>query len=73
MYVLCINQHPCLQFRYPIYGGMQDWNYIHGGCFELTLEISDTKWPKASEVYLHPVIYGSASVVAELFLFSCVF
>ncbi|KQK19916.1 carboxypeptidase SOL1 isoform X2 [Brachypodium distachyon] len=35
---------------YPIYGGMQDWNYIHGGCFELTLEISDLKWPKASEL-----------------------
>ncbi|XP_068648213.1 carboxypeptidase SOL1-like isoform X2 [Aristolochia californica] len=35
---------------YPIYGGMQDWNYIHGGCFELTLEISDNKWPKADEV-----------------------
>ncbi|PUZ62242.1 hypothetical protein GQ55_4G341000 [Panicum hallii var. hallii] len=35
---------------YPIYGGMQDWNYIHGGCFELTLEISDTKWPKAAEL-----------------------
>ncbi|KAL6861527.1 hypothetical protein ACP4OV_017227 [Aristida adscensionis] len=39
---------------YPIYGGMQDWNYIHGGCFELTLEISDTKWPKAAEL---PVIW----------------
>ncbi|KAK1604123.1 hypothetical protein QYE76_027796 [Lolium multiflorum] len=37
---------------YPIYGGMQDWNYIHGGCFELTLEISDVKWPKASELLL---------------------
>ncbi|XP_010521105.1 PREDICTED: carboxypeptidase SOL1 isoform X2 [Tarenaya hassleriana] len=35
---------------YPIYGGMQDWNYIHGGCFELTLEISDDKWPRASEL-----------------------
>ncbi|EER89180.1 hypothetical protein BDA96_10G039200 [Sorghum bicolor] len=41
-------------FWYPIYGGMQDWNYIHGGCFELTLEISDTKWPKADEL---PVIW----------------
>ncbi|WVZ82597.1 hypothetical protein U9M48_029846 [Paspalum notatum var. saurae] len=41
-------------FWYPIYGGMQDWNYIHGGCFELTLEISDTKWPKAAEL---PVIW----------------
>ncbi|KAG6625936.1 hypothetical protein CIPAW_15G012300 [Carya illinoinensis] len=35
---------------YPIYGGMQDWNYIHGGCFELTLEISDNKWPSANEL-----------------------
>nr|GMC56462.1 carboxypeptidase SOL1 [Ipomoea batatas] len=35
---------------YPIYGGMQDWNYIHAGCFELTLEISDNKWPNATEV-----------------------
>ncbi|XP_073000243.1 carboxypeptidase SOL1 isoform X2 [Typha latifolia] len=41
-------------FWYPIYGGMQDWNYIHGGCFELTLEISDTKWPKANEL---PIIW----------------
>ncbi|CAI9771409.1 unnamed protein product [Fraxinus pennsylvanica] len=37
-------------FWYPIYGGMQDWNYIHHGCFELTLEISDNKWPHASEL-----------------------
>jgi len=51
---------------------MQDWNYIHGGCFELTLEISDTKWPKAAEVSLHPVIYGSACVVADFF-FSIVY
>ncbi|KAK9130076.1 hypothetical protein Sjap_010563 [Stephania japonica] len=35
---------------YPIYGGMQDWNYIHGGCFELTLEISEVKWPDANEL-----------------------
>ncbi|GLT68144.1 hypothetical protein SLA2020_404020 [Shorea laevis] len=39
---------------YPIYGGMQDWNYIHGGCFELTLEISDNKWPNAREL---PIIW----------------
>ncbi|XP_024022850.1 carboxypeptidase SOL1 isoform X2 [Morus notabilis] len=35
---------------YPIYGGMQDWNYIHAGSFELTLEISDNKWPPANEL-----------------------
>ncbi|KAF3445470.1 hypothetical protein FNV43_RR10646 [Rhamnella rubrinervis] len=37
-------------YWYPIYGGMQDWNYIYGGCFELTLEISDNKWPPANEL-----------------------
>ncbi|KAJ6844974.1 carboxypeptidase SOL1 [Iris pallida] len=39
---------------YPIYGGMQDWNYIHGGCLELTLEISDDKWPRANEL---PILF----------------
>ncbi|KAJ4965292.1 hypothetical protein NE237_017141 [Protea cynaroides] len=41
-------------YWYPIYGGMQDWNYIHAGCFELTLEISDVKWPSADEL---PVLW----------------
>lgn len=44
--------HSIDSFRYPIYGGMQDWNYIHEGCFEWTVEISDLKWPKATEVCL---------------------
>jgi carboxypeptidase D len=33
---------------YPLWGGMQDWNYIAAGCFELTLELSQGKWPNAS-------------------------
>ncbi|WVY98575.1 hypothetical protein V8G54_030726 [Vigna mungo] len=44
---------------YPLYGGMQDWNYIHAGCFELTLEISDNKWPNATETGVHGRIYSS--------------
>ncbi|XP_020582507.1 carboxypeptidase SOL1 isoform X2 [Phalaenopsis equestris] len=44
---------------YPIYGGMQDWNYINGGCLELTLEISDEKWPKADEAGIHGRIFAS--------------
>eukprot|EP00249_Psilotum_nudum_P024692 c29265_g2_i5 orf=101-1795(-) len=35
---------------YPIYGGMQDWNYINGECLELTLEISNRKIPPPIEV-----------------------
>lgn len=35
---------------YPLYGGMQDWNYIHGKCMDLTLEISENKWPLATEL-----------------------
>nr|XP_048330946.1 carboxypeptidase SOL1-like isoform X3 [Ziziphus jujuba var. spinosa] len=46
-------------YWYPIYGGMQDWNYIHGGCFELTLEISDNKWPPANETGVHRRIFSS--------------
>jgi carboxypeptidase D len=35
---------------YPLYGGMQDWNYLHGECLELTLEINEEKWPPASQI-----------------------
>ncbi|CAN4081211.1 unnamed protein product [Withania somnifera] len=37
-------------YWYPSSGGMLDWNYLYAGCFELTLEISDDKWPNASEL-----------------------
>ena len=30
---------------YPVYGSMQDWNYIRASCMELTIEISEEKWP----------------------------
>jgi len=33
---------------YLIHGGMQDWNYYWMGCNEVTIELSDTKWPSAS-------------------------
>ncbi|KAG6543213.1 hypothetical protein Mapa_015464 [Marchantia paleacea] len=35
---------------YPLYGGMQDWNYIHGNCFEITLEMNDEKWPHVNKI-----------------------
>ncbi|WP_372365086.1 DUF2817 domain-containing protein [Candidatus Uabimicrobium sp. HlEnr_7] len=35
---------------YEVDGGMQDWNYHWYGTLELTLEVSDVKWPDASEL-----------------------
>eukprot|EP00698_Gefionella_okellyi_P004921 TRINITY_DN14547_c0_g1_i1.p1 TRINITY_DN14547_c0_g1~~TRINITY_DN14547_c0_g1_i1.p1 ORF type:complete len:529 (-),score=94.48 TRINITY_DN14547_c0_g1_i1:36-1622(-) len=33
---------------YTLYGGMQDWNYVYASDFEITLELSDIKWPPAN-------------------------
>ncbi|XP_076364413.1 carboxypeptidase D-like isoform X3 [Tachypleus tridentatus] len=35
---------------YPLTGGMQDYNYVWGGCMEVTFEISCCKYPYASEL-----------------------
>ncbi|BBM87756.1 DUF2817 domain-containing protein [Candidatus Uabimicrobium amorphum] len=35
---------------YEINGGMQDWNYHWYGTLELTLEVSDVKWPNADKL-----------------------
>lgn len=35
---------------YTVVGGMQDWNYRYAGCNEVTIELSDTKYPAASEL-----------------------
>ncbi|MEE6480530.1 hypothetical protein FKM82_012601 [Ascaphus truei] len=32
---------------YPVQGGMQDYNYVFGQCFETTIEISCCKYPDA--------------------------
>jgi len=35
---------------YLIYGGMQDWNYVWQGCNDVTLEVSDSKWPSYNQI-----------------------
>lgn len=35
---------------YAVTGGMQDWSYLHGGTYELTLELGCFKFPKAEEL-----------------------
>jgi len=43
---------------YVLYGGMQDWNYVGLGTMEITLEVSMTKYPPASQL---PTYWGQNS------------
>ena len=35
---------------YVLYGGMQDWNYLEANTYDVTVEISNRKWPPETEL-----------------------
>lgn len=35
---------------YEVTGGMQDWNYVFGRCFEVTVEMNCAKFPRAAQL-----------------------
>lgn len=35
---------------YPLYGGMQDWDYVAAGCMEITLELNQQKRPPITQL-----------------------
>jgi len=63
---------------YAISGGMQDWNYIWEGDFDITIEQSEVKWPSSNQlaglwedhrepmlVYLEEVHNGIRGIVID--------
>jgi hypothetical protein len=65
---------------YSIFGSMQDWNYRYMACNEVTIELSNNKWPPASALpafwndnreamlcYLEAVHLGVRGLVTDAF------
>jgi hypothetical protein len=51
---------------YPVAGGMQDWNYVHTNCMEITVEIGCIKYP--DEKYLEDYWEANKLPITEFIL-----
>jgi hypothetical protein len=53
---------------YVIYGGMQDWNYVWLGDNEVTIELSNNKWPNYSRL---PELWGDNRISMMAYMNLC--
>lgn len=56
-------------------GGMQDYNYVHSNCFEITLELGCERFPKSSDLQKYwldnkKALIEFAHQVGKLFCFT---
>ena len=56
---------------YPVAGGMEDFNYLHGDCYEITIELTCCKYPREetleSEWNRNKGIFGEKLVIFTRF------